>query len=410
MTEIAPHRVGRPSPLVTHLSAATIAYHGAITMASLEGRAKINWQSELSERGNSIGDLDQLRLYQSAGSRLQQFLSGLEKWQRHSYRRTVLDPPVIWSDGSSRLLDFGATNEASTPNGPPILIVPSLINHAYILDLKQDCSLLRFLASQGLRPLLLDWGTPSDAERTFDLNSYTTQRFMPALEVAKSLSSNSVGVLGYCMGGTLAAGVLAQSGAGVGAFATIGSPWDFDQNKGMTAALQLIAKDRNATDTLENIGAIFGMIPADLFQHLFALINPMQAAVKFRKFDEMDQNSASAKHFVAIEDWLADAIPLPTPTAQDLLVGWSLHNKPARRKWKCLSAKVDLRTIHQPTLHICGKRDSITQLDVALSMASDIPNAKTIQSDTGHIGMIVGSQARETVWEPGSKFFNLHLN
>ena len=43
----------------------------------------------------------------------------------------------------SRLLDFGMCPEATNPNGPPVLVVPSLINRAYILDLNENCSLLR---------------------------------------------------------------------------------------------------------------------------------------------------------------------------------------------------------------------------------------------------------------------------
>ena len=50
-----------------------------------------------------------------------------------------------------------------------MLVVPSLINRPYILDLAPGRSLLRWLAAQGLRPLLMDWGTPGAAEAGFDL-------------------------------------------------------------------------------------------------------------------------------------------------------------------------------------------------------------------------------------------------
>ena len=379
-------------------------------MASPEGRQKIDWQPDLTALEKKIGDLDHLRLCESVSVRLLQFLSGLEKWQTHPYLREVSEPPVIWSTGSSRLLDFGSCDGALNPNGPPVLIVPSLINRAYILDLNKDYSLVRFLATRGLRPLLMEWGTPTGEEQNFNLNSYITQRLMPILQVTESLSKHPVGALGYCMGGTLAAGLLAQKSTRVGAFSTIGSPWDFDKSKGTTAALQHAFKDVNVTNILDSFGKAFGLVPAEIFQHLFALINPMQAAVKFRKFDRMEANSASERHFVAIEDWLADGVPLPTRSAQDILVEWGLNNKTARGEWECLGAKVDLSKINQPTLHICGKRDSITQLDVATAMAADIPNAKVIRPDTGHIGLIVGSNARETVWKPVSQFFLQHLS
>jgi len=367
------------------------------------------WQPELVEQAASVGDLDPSLLYRAASDRVASMLSGLEKWQAHTYRRTVIEPPVIWSDGSTRLLDFGDTPEATNPTGPPVLVVPSLINRAYILDLNENCSLLRFLAAQGLRPLLLDWGTPSDAERGFDLNSYVTKRLLPTLEFSRGLSDKPIGMLGYCMGGTLAAGVLSLQNAGVGAFATIGSPWDFSASKGVTDALRTMAIGPKASEMLEDIGQTFGMIPTEFFQQLFALINPMQAAVKFRKLDGMDMNSPAANHFVAIEDWLADGVPLVTQTAKDVLIDWNLNNSTARGKWKLQGKPVDLSVIQQPTLNVCGLRDSITQFDVATAMAKVIPKAELLMPDAGHVGMIVGSKAKNTVWNPVSEFFRKNL-
>ena len=401
--------MGHPSPLIFHLGAAVAGYQSAIANASNPDTADFTWQPELIEQASSIGDLSAPALHRAAIARIRAMLSGLEKWQAHPYKRAVTDPPVIWSEGSSRLLDYGHCPEATNPNGPPILVVPSLINRAYILDLNENCSLLRYLAAQGLRPLLLDWGIPSNVEREFGLNTYTTQRLLPALAVSSGLTNKPVGVLGYCMGGTLAAGVLSLRNTDVGAFATIGSPWNFDASKGVTASLRSVATKSQATEMIENIGHVFGMIPTELFQQLFSLINPMQAAVKFRKLDNMDLNSPAANHFVAIEDWLADGVPLALPSAKDVLIDWNLNNATSAGSWKLRETPVDLSRLQQPTLHVCGLRDSITQLDVATAMAKEIPNAKLLTPDAGHVGMIVGSKARKTVWKPVSNFFSSNL-
>mgnify|MGYP002641338780 CR=1 FL=1 len=401
--------MGHPSPLLFHLSAAVAGYQSAIANVVNPDSANIEWHPELIEQATSIGKLDAAVLHRATHKRMRAMLSGLEKWQAHPYRRAVVDPPVIWSNGSSRLLDFGGCPEAKTANAPPVLVVPSLINRAYILDLNENCSLLRYLAAKGLRPLLLDWGTPSDAELGFDLNSYATQRLLPALKASRALTDKPIGLLGYCMGGTLAAGVLSLQNAEVGAFATIGSPWDFSASKGVSAALRTVVTGSQITEMVKNIGQAFGMIPTEFFQHLFALINPMQAAVKFRKLDNMDLNSPAANHFVAIEDWLADGVPLVPPSAKDVLIDWNLKNATARGSWKLQDTSVDLSTIRQPTLNVCGLRDSITQHDVAVAMAREIPNAQLLTPDTGHVGMIVGSNARETVWKPVAEFFTSNI-
>ena len=72
-------------------------------------------------------------------------------------------------------------------------------------------------------------------------------------------------------------------------------------------------------------------MPVSLFQMLFALVNPMQAALKFQKLARLDPDGPAARLFVALEDWLADGVPMPAGAAKDLLVGWQIRNPTARR-------------------------------------------------------------------------------
>ena len=55
-------------------------------------------------------------------------LTGLARYQRHPYRHTVPRAPVLWAQGSTRVLDYGGS-------GVPLLVVPSMINRAFIMDL-----------------------------------------------------------------------------------------------------------------------------------------------------------------------------------------------------------------------------------------------------------------------------------
>lgn len=407
MTETSPHRFGHPSPLIFHLGAAAVGYQSAITVAPQLHTPEFPWHLSLRGGVADIGEIDKLKLCTTAAARMAAFISGLEKWQTHPYRRKLVDPPIIWNKGAARLLDYG-----TDPNAKPVVIIPSLINRAYILDLAENSSLLRYLAASGLRPLLLDWGKPSDIERKFDLDQYASERILPAIHAAQNLCGRDVGLLGYCMGGTLAAGVLSQLDRGIEAFATIGSPWDFSKSRGVSAALREMATAPGAQDTRETlteIGKTFGMIPTEILQTLFALINPMQAAVKFRKFDAMDTHSPQAFQFAAIEDWLADGVPLPTPTAINLLVDWNIDNVTAKGDWLLMGQTVDLGNIRVPSITICGACDSITPIDVASPMAEAIPGCQLLLPDTGHVGMIVGSKAKAEVWEPLQQFFNTNM-
>src|ERR1700749_4532733 len=56
-------------------------------------------------------------------------IEGIAAYRRHPAHRTLEDPPTIWSEGGTRVLDYGGAT------GRPVLFVPSLINRAYVLDL-----------------------------------------------------------------------------------------------------------------------------------------------------------------------------------------------------------------------------------------------------------------------------------
>ncbi len=407
----APHRVGQPSPLIFHLGVALSAYGQALLAAPRADSPSFPWIAGLGADRAALADLDQLEIAREIAARLTATIAGLEAWQAHPYRRTLHDPPAIWQAGCSRLLDYGAAPEAADPDGPPVLVVPSLINRPYILDLAPGRSLLRWLAAQGLRPLLMDWGTPGAAEAGFDLQAYGAARLVPALAEARRLAGRAVPVMGYCMGGTLAVGLAARVPADVAALVTIGAPWDFASTQGLAGGIRAMIRAAGTLTTerqLDALGAAFGMVPVSVFQMLFALVNPIQAALKFQKLARLDPDGPAARLFVALEDWLADGVPMPVGAAKELLLGWQIRNLPATGGWRFLGAPVDPRRATAPALVFCGRNDTIAPPPLADPLARVLPHARAVAPPTGHVGMIVGSAARSQVWRPIAEFLAAH--
>jgi polyhydroxyalkanoate synthase len=412
VTDPAPHRIGQPSPLIFHLAAALAGYQQALLGAPRADSPQFPWCEPFQPAAARLGpDLDQIEIAREIAARLSATLRGLETWQVHPYRRQLVAPPAIWSMGSARLLDFGQAPEATDPAGPPLLVVPSLINRAYILDLLPERSLLRWLASQGLRPVLLDWGPPGTGEAAFDLQDYGAERLLPAVEALAGTAGRPVGLLGYCMGGTLAAGLAARTRGNVAALATIGAPWDFTSTRGIAGGIRAMIRaegEERAVSVLDGMAQTFGLIPVTLFQFLFALVNPMQAAVKFQRLARLDPDGPAARHFVALEDWLADGVPMAPRAAKNLLIDWQIRNATATGTWRFLGGPVDPGEIRVPALGFCGTADSIAPMPLAAPLPRAIPGADVVTPRTGHVGMVVGSAARAQVWRPLAAFFHAH--
>ena len=321
--------------------------------------------------------------------RLDRFFTGVERYRRHPYRRTLEDPPVVWSEGASRLLDYGA------PGGRPVLFVPSLVNRAYILDLSENRSLLRWLAERGLRPLLLDWGMPGSLERRYTLTDYIAGRLDRAVEAALTLTGRPMAAVGYCMGGMLATALALRRPRDIDSLCLAATPWDFAGEDAATAraATQFIALFGPALD-------VWGELPVDLLQTLFAQVDPMLALRKFSQFGRLDGTSPQAVNFVALEDWLNDGIPLVAAVARDCLAGWYGRNDPVRGNWLVAGLPVEPQRLTLPTLALIPANDRIVPPASALALADVIPGCKTMMPPLGHIGMVVSAGAAKQVWRP----------
>jgi len=247
-------------------------------------------------------------------------LDGIAAYRAHPYRRDLPDPPAIWAEGGSRLLDYGGS-------GPAVLLVPSLVNRAQVLDLMPGRSLMRFLAGAGTRALLLDWGTPGEAERGFTLTDYVAGR----LERALSACPGPVVLAGYCMGGLLALAAAQRRPDRVRALALLAMPWDFHAGEGARQRAEGLAA---LLPLLEPVMRPGGALPVDAIQALFAGLDPFGIAAKFRAFARLDPASDRAAQFVALEDWLNDGVPLAAPVAREALGGWYGANATARLAWR----------------------------------------------------------------------------
>lgn len=314
------------------------------------------------------------------------FLAGIAAYRRHPYSRAVQEPVGLWAEGGSRLLDYAPGSTA-----PVVLVVPSLVNRAYILDLKPQKSLLRFLADSGLRPLLLDWGEPGALEARFTLTDYIAGR----LERAMAAIGGPMILAGYCMGGLLALAAALRRPELVRGLALLATPWDFHAPE-PTRARALAA----ILPALEPAMAVTGLLATDLMQMLFTCLAPYETPVKYRHFGKLDQAGPAAELFVALEDWLNDGIPLAAPVARACLREWYGENTPGRGIWTVAGAPVEPQRLACPSFVAIPNRDRIVPPESALALAAHLPGALIHRPAAGHVGMAAGRRAESELWRP----------
>jgi len=315
-------------------------------------------------------------------------LTGIERYRHHKWRRDVADPPATWCEGTTALRDYGG-------EGPPVLFVPSLVNRSYILDLSRRQSLLRWLAGRDVNPWLVDWGAPGPEERAFTLDDYVADRLAKAIDVVVRRTGRPVVLVGYCMGGLLALGAALLRRDLVAGLGLLATPWDFHAGDGARARALAAA-----VPMLEPQLSLFGVLPVDTLQALFAGLDPFAILRKFEGFARLDPDSPRARLFVALEDWLNDGVPLAAPVARECLTGWYGENRPTLGTWTIAGTRIDPAAFDGPTLALIPARDRIVPPESAAALAEALPNCETVSPGAGHIGMVVGTGVRESVWQP----------
>src|SRR4051794_19695433 len=108
---------------------------------------------------------------------------------------------VLWTDGGARLLRFRRATPATART--PLMLVCSLINRPYVLDLLDERSVVRRLLERGHDVWMLDWGTPTADDSDRGLADYALRQLPRAAAVVTTQArTEQLNILGYCMGGT----------------------------------------------------------------------------------------------------------------------------------------------------------------------------------------------------------------
>jgi polyhydroxyalkanoate synthase subunit PhaC len=331
--------------------------------------------------------------------RAKSYLAGIEAYRRHPYRRSDEAPPVLWREGTTRLIDYGGDTA-----DPVILVVPSLINRFYVLDLLPERSFLRYLAERGLRPLVVDWGAPGREERKFDLTDYVAGRLESAFDAALRLAGAPVGVAGYCMGGLFALALALRRPDETACLALLATPWDFHAAGAQPARFfGLIA------DCLPLLCDNQGALPVEVVQSLFFMLDPFSAERKFTRFAALDPNGDKARAFVALEDWVNDGVPLAAAVARDCARSWYGDNEPARGLWQIGGETIDPKRLRSPALVVVPSRDRIVPPNSAEPLATALGGAIVLRPPLGHVGMMSAARAAGILWSAIADWLHARL-
>lgn len=308
-------------------------------------------------------------------ARMAQALAGVRAYQEAPRADRLAPAPAVKTIGRVTLRAFGGS-------GPPAVFVPSLINPPDVLDVSSENSVLRWLAGQGVRPYLVDWGMPFDVERDLSIGGHVETLLLPLL----ADFGPDLRIAGYCLGGTMTLALaMLRPAAG---YALLAAPWVF---RGFTDASRMMMTELWGHSHL--IADRLGYLPMEVLQIAFWRLDPARTIDKFERFAHLDPGSTKAAEFVALEDWANGGAPLTYGAAREMIEDLFLRDLAGRGTWQIAGRTVDPATIAAPIFNVVSRTDRI------VPAASAAPVGTRLDLDLGHVGMLVGSRAKAVLLE-----------
>jgi polyhydroxyalkanoate synthase subunit PhaC len=309
---------------------------------------------------------------------------------------------VVHRENKWRLLRYRSSDAASRAERTPLLLVPSLINRHYVLDLLPRKSFVEFLVGQGHDVFLIDWGTPGPEDRflTFDeiSDGYIGRAVRCAARMAKS---RQVHLFGYCLGGTLAAVHASLHPDAIATLTLVAAPVRFADDGLLSAWTRSPAFDVRA------MVDAFGNVPWPLMQATFHMLRPTLGLTKLVHLIDRAWDDEFLDGFFALETWGNDNVSFPGEAyvkyveelyRKDALVEGTLRvsGRPAR-----------LDAITCPLLAITFEHDNIVPWASAAAVLDLVRSGRKerVHLPGGHVGAMVSKSASRGLWPKLSAFW-----
>lgn len=266
----------------------------------------------------------------------------------------------------------------------PVILVPSMINRAYILDLEPGRSVVEALAAAGHATYLVDWGVPSAEDAAEDVGYVLLELLHRAIDrICRHARAPQAHLFGYCQGGTLTAMYAALRPARIASLCTLAAPIEFAKGGRFRDLVMPIDVDKAIDDD--------GLLPVDIMKPAFKLLDPMGNWTKYLGIEAAAKDPRKLASAMARERWLDDNVPMPGAFAKEFIKYGYHEDRLLKGTWEIRGELVRLGCVACRTLVVACDNDFITPKEAALPLVDAIGSdrARAELLATGHIGVVV---------------------
>jgi polyhydroxyalkanoate synthase len=277
----------------------------------------------------------------------------------------------------------------------PVLIVTSLVNQPYILDLVPGQSMVEHLLRQGFDVYMIEWGRPRREHAELTLEDHVLDRLPRCVQrVLEHSGEHQLSIVGYCVGGLLSvlyAALHAQ--APLKNLVCMAAPVNGD---GLESLKAWMGPGFDEEALIEQ----HGNVPAEWVQNTLRALRPMgKLAGAMNLLNQVDNDDVLRSN-LRMGKWETDNIPFPGGVFRQMVNDFLRGNKLVKGEWVLGGKTVSLADLRVPLLHLLAQDDHITPYassrDLVVMAGSRDKQELIVKG--GHVGLVAGRGAQTRMW------------
>jgi polyhydroxyalkanoate synthase len=299
---------------------------------------------------------------------------------------------VVYRNRLLELIQYAPATD--TVHAVPLVIFPPWINKFYILDLKPQNSLIRWIVEQGFTLFVVSWKNPDASYAETGLDDYIRDGYLQAMaEVRRITGEKQLNAVGYCIAGTTLALTLAhlhrtgdRSVRSATFFTTL---TDFSDR----GEFEVFLTD-DFVDGIERQVAREGILDRRFMSRTFSFLRSndliWQPAIRSYMLGE-------APPAFDLLYWNGDGTNLPAKMAMDYLRGLCQRDEFARGVFPVFGDPVRLADVKVPLCAVACETDHIAAWKASFNGFRQMgATDKTfILSESGHIAGIINPPGKD---------------
>jgi polyhydroxyalkanoate synthase len=299
---------------------------------------------------------------------------------------------VVFRNRMLELIQYEPTTP--TVHKTPLLIFPPWINKFYIMDLKAQNSLIKWIVDQGYTLFVVSWVNPDESYAGIGMDDYIRDGFMRAMaEVRRITGEKQINAVGYCIAGTtlgLTLAYLQKAGDDSVKSATFFTTLADFSDPGEVG----VFLNDDFVDGIERQTALDGILSRKFMSKTFSFLRSndliYSPAIKSYMLGE-------APPAFDLLYWNGDGTNLPAKMAVEYLRGLCQNDGFAKGEYKVFGHPVSLADIKLPLCAIACETDHIAHWRGSFNGIKQMGSAdKTfILSESGHIAGIINPPSKD---------------